>query len=86
MGTTVLGWILIVVGLIATIAGIGGGIATMFKEIKRKAEEGGYAAVPLPTELIEALIKFMEALGKQPIWLALTIIGLALIAWGGTMI
>lgn len=87
MGTTVLGWILIVIGLIATVAGIGGGIAKMFKEITRKAnEDSAYGFAALPTELFKALMEFLEALAKAPLWLALIIVGFVLIAWGGAML
>lgn len=87
MGPLVLGWILIVVGLIATLAGIGGGIAKMFNEIVKEAEKDpSFGFTALPTQLFDALIKFMEALTKAPIWLALIIIGFVLITWGGSMI
>jgi len=85
MGTVVLGWILVVLGIIATAAGIAGGIAQMFKDIKKAADEGAFAPAALPTDLIKALTEFLNALVKAPVWLALTIIGFALIAWGGTM-
>lgn len=87
MSTAVLGWILIVVGLIATIAGVGGGIAKMFKEVTRKAnEDKAYGFASLPTDLLKALIEFIEALAKAPVWLALIAIGFVLIAWGGSML
>lgn len=87
MGTVVLGWVLIVVGVISTVAGVTGGIVTMYKEIQRKAaEDRSYALNMLPTEFLKALTEFLNALIKAPIWLALIIIGFALIAWGGTMI
>lgn len=86
MGTGVLGWILIVLGVIATAAGVGGGIAQMFKDIKKAADAGAFAPVSLPTDLIKALTEFLKELVKAPVWLALIIIGLTLIGWGGTMI
>jgi hypothetical protein len=87
MGTTILGWVLIVVGVIAVIAGVGGGIAKMFKEILRKADENSsYGFSFLPSEYIEALTEFLNALIKAPPWIALIIIGFALIAWGGIIL
>ena len=83
MGTAVLGWIAIVVGLVALIGGIGGGIVKMFVEIKKG---GAFGPGSLPTEFIKAMTKFTEALTKAPLWLALVIIGLVLLVWGGTMI
>ena len=85
MANVVLGWILIVLGVIATAAGIGGGVAAMFKEIRRKAEENAaFGPTALPVEFLKALTEFLNALVKAPVWLALVIIGFALIAWGGT--
>jgi uncharacterized protein involved in cysteine biosynthesis len=87
MNVAILGWILIVIGVIATGAGVAGGIATMFKEIVRKAnEDKDYGFDALPTEFLKALTEFLKALAAAPVWLALVIIGFALIAWGGTMI
>lgn len=87
MGTVVLGWILIGMGILSTGAGITGGITTMFKEIKRKANQSrDYGPGDLPTEFIEALTEFLKALTQAPVWLALVFVGFVLIAWGGTMI
>lgn len=84
-----LGIILIIIGIIAIIAGIGGGIAKMFLEIKQQSKQAssfGTLDTLLPDKTIEALTKFLEALTKAPIWLALIIIGIVLIAWGGAML
>jgi hypothetical protein len=87
MGATILGWVLIVIGVIAVLAGVAGGIAKMFQEIVRKAgAEQSFGFSILPTEYIEALTEFLNALGKAPPWIALIIIGFALIAWGGIII
>jgi hypothetical protein len=82
----IVGWVLIVLGVVAIAAGVGGGIATMFKEIQKRANEGAADLPGLPSGLIDSLVKFLEALTKAPVWLALVIIGLLLVAWGGTMI
>lgn len=82
MGTVVLGWLLISIGLFATIAGIGGGVATMFREIQRKVDKDrSYGGVPFPTEFLRALTEFIKALSHAPVWFALTLIGFVLIAW-----
>jgi hypothetical protein len=87
MDTTVLGWILIAIGLVATLAGVAGGIAAMFREIQNRARtDQSFGIELLPTEFIWALTEFLKALIKAPPWLALTMIGFALIAWGGRMI
>jgi len=87
MGTTVLGIVLIVIGVIAIMAGIGGGIAKMFLELKKEAKASSFGLADiLPAKTIEALTKFLEALVKAPIWLALTIIGLLLVAAGGALL
>ena len=82
----ILGAILIGVGLVATVAGIAGGIATMFLNIRRQASSfGGFDEV-LPTELVKALTEFLKGLTNAPQWLALTVIGLLLIGAGSGMI
>jgi hypothetical protein len=87
MGTTILGWLLIAIGLIATVAGVGGGIAMMFRELQREAKEDkSFGFVQLPTDLLKALTEFLNALIKAPVWLALIMIGFVLVAWGGSMI
>lgn len=87
MAVNVLGWILIVLGLLASVAGIGGGIATMFQEIQKKVDKNrSFSGDFLPTEFLKALTEFVEALTKAPLWLALTVIGFFLIGWGGTLL
>ena len=86
MGSTIVGWLLVVIGLVATVAGVGGGIATMFKEIQKKADKGAGGLAQLPEGLIDSLVELVKALGSAPVWLALVIIGLLLIVWGGTMV
>ena len=86
MGSVVLGWILVVVGIIAVLIGIGGGTATMFIEIKKKAKDEGFGFAGLPTDLFKALLEFINGLAKAPLWLALIAVGFVLIAWGGSML
>lgn len=86
MGSTVLGIVLIVIGVIAILAGIGGGIAKMFLDLKEQSKAAGFGVLDLPIKTMEALTKFLEALTKAPQWLALTIIGIFLVAWGGTLL
>lgn len=89
MNTGILGWVLIAVGVVAIVAGIGGGIARMFLELKAQAGAGksfGPSGIELPTELLKALTEFLGALVKAPVWLALVVIGIALVAWGATMV
>jgi hypothetical protein len=87
MSNAILGWILIIGGVVVTLAGCGGGVATMFQEIRHKAEEGQSFGIDLlPTEFVESLTTFLEALLKAPTWLILVFVGFALIAWGGTIV
>lgn len=87
MGSTILGIVLIVIGVIAIAAGVGGGIAKMFLELKKQAAgAASFGALNLPVKTIEALTKFLETLIKAPIWLALVIVGILLVAWGGAML
>jgi hypothetical protein len=87
MGTLILGWLLIVVGQVAILAGLVGGITTMFQEIRRKATQGqSFGVDPLPTEFIKALTELVNALKDAPTWLALVIIGLVLVGWGAVLI
>ncbi|MEO0771104.1 MAG: hypothetical protein AAFY72_17060 [Cyanobacteria bacterium J06649_4] len=84
MGPIVLGWILILIGIFSTVAGIVGGITIMFQDIAR--EERSFSSKAFPTEFIEALTQLTKALSAAPVWLALTVIGFILIAWGGSLI
>jgi hypothetical protein len=78
-----LGSIIIVIGVIAIASGVGGGIATMFKEIQQRRH---YGLEMLPVEWLKALTEFLKALTKAPTWLALIVVGMALLAWGGKML
>jgi hypothetical protein len=86
MGTTVVGILLLIIGFVALLAGIGGGVAQMFKDIQKQFQAGQSGLFSFPTQTLEALTKFIEALTKAPLWLALTILGILLIAWGGSML
>ncbi|HEX8091090.1 MAG TPA: hypothetical protein VF762_19705 [Blastocatellia bacterium] len=87
MSFVILGWILIVVGVIAIIAGVAGGIAEMFKQIKHKAANAkAFGPAMLPTDFLKALTAFLNALVKAPLWLALVFVGIALVAWGVVML
>jgi len=88
MGNTILGIVLIVIGVLALLAGVTGGIATLFLDIRKRARDdrasGGVEL--LPVEYIKALTEFLNALVKAPQWLILAIVGVGLIVWGGTML
>lgn len=81
----VVGILLIIIGFAAMIAGITGGITTMFREMRREHEQS-FSVTDLPTEFVEALTKLIQALAAAPIWLALTAIGIGLVVYGGTLI
>ncbi len=85
MGNTVVGILLIIIGFVALMGGIGGGIARMFQDIQNQIKKGAFGSALtnlLPTDLIKALTEFVKALSAAPQWLALTMIGILLIGWG----
>jgi hypothetical protein len=84
MKNPILGIVLIIVGVIAIFAGIALGIATMIKQLlqQSKAAAVGFSDI-LPTEWLKALTEFVT---KAPGWVVLIVIGMALVAWGGTML
>jgi hypothetical protein len=75
----------ILLGLLAMAGGIGGGILQMLVELQR-AVNGPAMGISLPTGIMDALVEFMQALASAPQWLALTILGIFLVAWGATML
>jgi hypothetical protein len=88
MGNTILGVVLIVAGVLALLAGVAGGVLTLFLDIrKRVREERAAGAIELlPLEYVKALTEFLNALVKAPQWLILMIVGVGLIVWGSTML
>jgi hypothetical protein len=79
----IVGWILVVVGIIATLAGVAGGIIQLIKNIENK--KGG-SKYDQPTDILTALRLLIEALVSAPVWLILLIFGFALVVYGGTLI
>ena len=65
----------ILIGLIAMAGGIAGGILKMLVDLQKEANTPGFDAVSVPTQMMEALVEFMQALASAPQWLALTILG-----------
>lgn len=87
----ILGWVLVVGGVMAILAGIIGGITQMFIEIEqqlrnRKSFGPTDLTEILPTKFLEALTKFLEALTKAKTWLAVVFVGIVAIAIGGYLI
>jgi len=83
LNTVLVGWILVVLGIIATIAGIAGAIAQLLKTLAKR--QGG-SRFDLPTDILTALRLLIEALVAAPVWLVLLIFGFALVVYGGTLI
>ncbi|MGZ6316635.1 MAG: hypothetical protein ACXWNQ_05195 [Anaerolineales bacterium] len=79
----VLGWIVIVLGVVATLAGIAGAVAQMMRNY---ASRKGTSLNDLPTDFIEAITQLIQTLIQAPIWLVLVILGFALLVYGGTLI
>ena len=82
----VLGWILVVIGLVATLAGVVGGIAAMFKNVEQDASRGALGPGVLPTEFVKALTELVKVLIKAPQWLAMVVVGILLVLLGAPMI
>lgn len=78
-----LGWVVIVVGIVATLAGIAGAIVQMMKDLQNRQ---GKSLSSLPTDFVDAIRLLIQALIAAPVWLVLLIFGFALIVWGGTLI
>jgi hypothetical protein len=83
LNTVLLGWIVVVLGIIATLAGIAGAIAQLMRDIRKRA---GKATLDLPTDFLEALRALVEVLIRAPTWLVLLLFGFGLIVYGGTLI
>jgi hypothetical protein len=83
LNPVLLGWIIVVIGIIATLAGIVGAIAQLMKDIQKREGRG---ALDLPTDFLEALQALVETLMKAPTWLVLLVFGFGLIVYGGTLI
>jgi hypothetical protein len=86
MNTEILGWALIIIGVIAILGGVSGGIAKLVKDIFSSGQPKSFSDLGAAAEFITALTSFLNALIRAPIWLALIIIGIFLIAWGGSLI
>ena len=85
MSQTVVGVVLVVLGVIAIAAGIGGGIAQMVKDLKKTAAgpQAGALTDLLPTETLKAFTEFVKTVGQQPVWLGLVAVGILLVFMGG---
>ena len=79
----IVGWIVIVLGIVATLAGVAGAIIQLIKMIEGKTGRSKY---DVPTDILTALRLLIEALISAPVWLVLLIFGFALIVYGGTLI
>jgi hypothetical protein len=83
LNPVLLGWIIVVIGIIATLAGIVGAIAQLMKDIQKREGRG---TLDLPTDFLDALRALVETLMKAPTWLVLLVFGFGLIVYGGTLI
>ncbi len=83
LNTVLVGWIIVVLGIIAVMAGIAGAIVELIKNIQGRKQGTDY---DMPTDILTALRVLIEALIRAPVWLVLLIFGFALIVYGGTLI
>ncbi len=79
----IIGWIVIVLGIVATIAGVAGAIAQLLKNLQKRY---GGSPFDVPTDILTALRLLIEALISAPVWLVLLIFGFALIVFGSTLL
>ena len=78
----IVGWIVVVLGIVATVFGIAGGIIQLIKSLQKKS--GG---LPLdPIDILTAIRLLIQALTAAPVWLVLLLFGFALLVYGGTLI
>ncbi len=80
--TVLVGWILVIVGIIATLVGVAEAIIQLIRNLQKR--QGGKLLDP--TDILTALRLLIEALVSAPVWLVLLIFGFALIVYGGTLI
>ncbi len=80
INTVTLGWIIVALGLIATVAGIVGAIIQLIKILQAQQR------FDVPTDILTALRLLIEALIRAPVWLVLLLFGFALLVYGGTLI
>jgi len=74
MATSILGWVLIIAGILFVLAGVVGAARTLFS--------GKTAAGPGVRGLIGDVTKLVDAILRAPTWLIMTALGVALI-WMG---
>jgi hypothetical protein len=79
----IVGWIVVALGIVATVFGIAGAIVQLIKKLQKRP---GGPKTDLPTDILTALRLLIEALTAAPAWLVLLIFGFALIVYGGTLI
>ena len=81
-GSVVVGWILIVLGILFVL----GGLASAIAQELRRAAPGRLSGLEAgPADFLAALSALIEALGRAPLWLALTTVGFLLIVFGATL-
>ena len=75
------GFALVVLGILALVAGLAGGVAQLFRGRAVPTPQ----AAPLPTDFVKALTELLRALTQAPTWLALVVVGIALIVLGASL-
>ncbi len=83
MNPVLAGWIIVVLGIVATLAGIAGAIIQLTKNLDNQRSKSTF---DVPTDILTALRLLIQALISAPVWLVLLIFGFALIVYGGTLI
>ena len=82
MGSVVVGWILIGLGILFVLGGLASAVA---QEIRNTTATRFAGAQPGSAGFLTALSALLEALGRAPLWLALTTVGFLLIVFGATL-
>ena len=78
----ILGWVLIVLGLVFVLLGFAGAVQNMFLS---KASGTRALTAEAVTAFTKALTELIKALSTAPLWLACVVVGFALIAYGSRL-
>jgi hypothetical protein len=76
------GIVLMVLGLVAIGFGIAGGIAKMIRDLRGPAATKGLDPFEGLENFLKALTEFLKTLIQAPGWLALVVVGFALVVFG----
>jgi uncharacterized membrane protein YedE/YeeE len=71
-----------IVGAIAIVGGIGGAFVAMIKELRKTPSAASTNLLDGLAKVINAITEFVKTLVTSPVWLALVVLGSALVGFG----